>query len=171
MSPDATLTATPAAPMKGTAEANRPALTIILVPVTEEAQRALGGKAQVRITEFPFKVGRESRSANPVIRIAAAVERRLRKAPEVNDLYLVESPSPYGFHISREHFAIERLDDSSFVLIDRNSACGTRVGDRAVGADSKDIRTTVRDGDLITLGTSHSPYVFQIRVSGDPNRR
>src|SRR5207248_6487910 len=99
-------------------------------------------------------------------RIASFVERRLRKSPQLNDLYLVEPVSHSGFHISREHFAIDRFG-SQLVLIDRGSACGTRVGERAVGGDSKDNQTELHDGELIIVGRSHSPYVFQFRLSAD----
>ncbi len=142
-----------------------PAATAMLTAVTEEARQALGGRTHVVIKQFPFKVGRESRlSPRPVARWAAAVDRRLRKSPELNDLYLIEPPSPLGFHISREHFAIDWVG-SDLVLIDRNSTCGTCVGEYEVGFDSKDVRAQICDGDLITVGSRHSPYVYQFRWS------
>jgi len=145
---------------------DRCVVTAILVPATEEARQALGGKASVRVATFPFKVGRESRSPGSASRIANFIELRLRKAPQLNDLYLIEPPSHSGFHISREHFAIDRFE-SELLLIDRGSACGTCVGDRAVGSDSKDSQTTLHDGDLIIVGSSRSPYRFQVRLSSD----
>ena len=102
-------------------------------PLTEEARQALGGKAFVNCSHFPFKVGREGRKPGAVSRLASAVDRRLRFVPQLNDVYLLEVHSSEGFHISREHFLIERTD-SGFVLVDRNSACGTWVGDERSAA-------------------------------------
>lgn len=145
-------------------EVETPPSTGTLIPLTEEAQHALGGKDSFTIPHYPFKVGRESRSPGRVPRIAAVLDRRLRKVAQLNDLYLIERPSEHGFHVSREHFVIERLS-TGLVLTDRASACGTRVADRAIGADSKDVRTVLRDGDVITVGSEQSPFVFEFRCS------
>ncbi len=85
----------------------------VLVAVTKEATLALGGQREARVTQFLFKVGRESRVAAPAT--PARVELRLGSVPPTNDLYLVEPTQ-----ISREHFVIEYADDQ-FFLIDRGS--------------------------------------------------
>src|SRR5690349_21229078 len=94
-----------------------------LVAATEEARAALGGKRELRVSSFPFKVGRESR-INPLARLKSEMERRLGGAPQLNDLYLLEPASTNLLHISRQHFQIDWADDH-FVLLDRESACGT----------------------------------------------
>ena len=131
-----------------------------LVAVTDEARFALGGRPAVRMTEFPFKVGRESRQRFEKLR--TEVDRRLGGVPPLNDLYLVE-PSSDSLHISREHLAIGYLD-GRFFLVDRGSACGTTAAGARVGGDRKEGRADLRDGDLIVIGSDDSPYVFRFHV-------
>src|SRR4051812_35884361 len=91
-----------------TATANR---TATLVAATDEARETLGGRTGIPLTSFPFKVGRESRLTT-FAKLKSELERRLNRAAQLNDLYLVERPSEEGrLHISREHFAIERVED------------------------------------------------------------
>jgi len=133
-----------------------------LVAVTPEARAALGNRDDVRMTHFPFKVGRESRLLSPMARLKSRLERRIGGAPQLNDLYLLEPPAS-RLHISREHFAIEQVDDG-YVVVDRGSACGTIVNGRPIGADASISETDVRDGDLIVVGFASSPYVFQFQI-------
>src|SRR5438128_258774 len=88
-------------PQIGTSEAT-------LVPTTTEAEESLGGRASLCITSVPYRVGREGRFPNAIVRAAIQAERRLRIKPQLNDVYLFEPMSPRGFYISREHFTIER---------------------------------------------------------------
>jgi hypothetical protein len=149
----------------GAAHAVASATTVAtLIPLTDEAQRALGHRSSLDITHLPFKVGRETRSPIVFSRLFATVERRLRKVPELNDVYLIEPPAPAGFRISREHFAIQRVGER-IVLIDRGSNCGTRVGDKALGGGSTTMRADLHDGDVITIGTRTSPYRYTFRLS------
>jgi len=136
----------------------------ILVAVTDEARSALGDKAEVHITEFPFNVGRESRTSR-FDKLKSEVERRFGGALPLNHLYLVEPPSQ-PLHISREHFAIGQAADGKYVLIDRESACGTTVGTTRVGNDQKARRANLQDGDLIVVGAANSPYVFRFQTKG-----
>ena len=134
-----------------------------LVAITKEAKLALGGQREVRVTHLPFKVGRESRVARPLNRIL--VELRLRVAPQLNDLYLLDEPQSADLlHISREHFAIEYADDQ-FFLIDRGSVCGTIVAGKQVGGDRTRGRTELRSGDELIVGTAASPYVFRFEIA------
>jgi hypothetical protein len=135
----------------------------ILVAVTDQARSALGNKSEVRITEFPFNVGRESRMGR-FEKLKAEIERRLGGVPPVNDLYLVE-PLSHSLHISREHFAIGHVE-GQYVLVDRESACGTSVGATRVGSDEKARRVNLQDGDLIVVGAASSPYVFRFQIEG-----
>ena len=59
---------------------------------------ALGSQPAVRMTEFPFKVGRENRRR--LEKLQTEVDRRLGGVPLLNDLYLLE-PSSGSLHISR----------------------------------------------------------------------
>jgi len=131
-----------------------------LVAVTKEAERALGGKSEVRVTQFPFKVGRESRVSNAPPHV---VELRLGVAPQLNDVYLLEPQESDLWHISREHFAIERAD-GLFFLVDRGSVCGTIVAGRQIGGDRTGGRVELRIGDEIKVGTDGSRYVFRFEI-------
>lgn len=132
-----------------------------LVAVTKEAERALGDTPEVRVTQFPFKVGRECRSLNPVN--TRITELRLGVAPQLNDVYLLEPPWSDLWQISREHFAIEYADNQ-FFLVDRGSACGTIVAGKQVGGNRTVGRTELRNGDEIVVGTDESPYVFRFEI-------
>jgi pSer/pThr/pTyr-binding forkhead associated (FHA) protein len=141
-----------------------PPLTATLVATTREARLALDGRREVRITRFPFRVGRENRLAASVDRLL--IERRLGSAPQLNDVYLVEPTVAGPPHVSREHFAIEYAVDQC-VLVDRGSACGTIVAGRKVGGNRTGGRTDLRSGDEIVVGTEHSPYVFRFEIEAE----
>jgi pSer/pThr/pTyr-binding forkhead associated (FHA) protein len=153
--------------------------TARLVAMTDEARSALGNKPYVRLTIFPFKIGRESRAQNLLARVVTNIERRLDIAPQLNDLYLVEPSTSSSFQISRQHCAIERVK-GRFFLVDRGSACGStvveaRAAERPAtvattqtGGDSLNPRSEVRDGDLIVIGSIDSPYVFRFQLETRP---
>jgi pSer/pThr/pTyr-binding forkhead associated (FHA) protein len=124
--------------------------------VTPEAEYALGGKRDVRLTHFPFKFGRESRISQG----AFARDQRLGRAPQLNDVYLKERQSAELSQISRDHFAIENMEDQFFV-VDRGSVAGTIVAGRRIGGHRKGGRTRLHAGDEITVGGEGSPYVFR----------
>ena len=132
-----------------------------ITPVTKEAKRALDNQREVRITQFPFKIGRESRVAPPAN--PGLVELRLGAAPQLNDLYLLEPPWADLLQISREHFAIEYANDQ-FFLVDRGSACGTMVAGKQVGGNRTGGRTELRSGDEFVVGPAESPYVFRFDI-------
>ena len=137
-----------------------PATEPVLVAVTEQAAYALGGRHEIRLTHFPFKVGRESRVSQEQF----AREQRLGRSPQLNDVYLSESPSAELIQISRDHFAIERLDDDFFV-VDRGSVAGTIVAGRRIGGHRKGGRTRLYSGDEIVVGGEDSPYVFKFTAA------
>jgi hypothetical protein len=134
----------------------------VLTAVTEEARAALGGRADIHMLKFPFKVGRESRQ-KLLDAIKSEIERRLAGAPPLNDLYLLE-PLSDSMQISREHFSIE-YRDGQYVLVDRGSRCGTVVAEKVVGANSWWVFADLKDGDLIIVGTADSPYVFRFEIA------
>lgn len=132
-----------------------------LVPVTKDAERALGGSRKVPVNVFPFKVGRENRSPNSIN--TNVIELRLGTEPDLNDLYLIEPPWSDLLQISREHFTIEYMDNQ-FFLVDRGSTCGTIVAGRSVGGNQAGGRTELQSGDEIVIGTDESPYVFRFEI-------
>jgi pSer/pThr/pTyr-binding forkhead associated (FHA) protein len=136
----------------------------VLKALTVAAERAVPQTRLIAdivpIYSFPFRVGRESR----VKIIEGRVERIERERPHGspnNDLYLVDDG--HLLNISREHFQIER-DGERFYLFDRGSACGTVVEERSAGGGDREETIEIRDGDVITIGTRQSPYVFQFMV-------
>ena len=131
-----------------------------LVAVTAQAEFALGGRRDIRLTHFPFKVGRESRLSQA----SFAREQRLGRTPRVNDLYLSEPHGSDVIQISRDHFAIERVDGEFFV-VDRGSVAGTIVGGRRIGGHRRGGRTRLHPGDQIIVGGESSPYVFTFMSS------
>ena len=133
-----------------------------LVAATEQAEVALGGRRNVSLTHFPFKVGRESRLSQA----GFAREQRLGRAPQINDLYLSEPHGTDLMHISRDHFAIEHVDGEFFV-VDRGSVAGTIVGGRRIGGHRKGGRTRLTPGDEIVIGGEGSPYVFTFTSSAE----
>ena len=92
-----------------------------------------------------------------------ASEQRLGHTPQLNDVYLRERRSSDLIQISRDHFAIERMDDRFFV-VDRGSAAGTIVGGRRIGGHRKGGRVALKVGDDIKVGGEGSPYVFRFSM-------
>lgn len=132
---------------------------VALFALTPEARQAIGG-AEMEITAFPFRVGRDSRGAKrPIARIL--MDRRRPASPPNNELYLAEPEQLTN--VSREHFQIEH-NGTHFVLVDRQSTCGTIVEGQVVGGRQAGGAVPLRDGDVIIVGTSASRYAFKFRV-------
>ncbi len=112
----------------------------------------------VCIRKFPFRVGRESRIKKINGRLERIERAKLDNRPPSNDLYLVDDG--HLLNISREHFQIEK-SGNDYVLVDRGSACGTRVGEISVGGNDSTGSLPLKDGDMICVGTKTSPYIFQ----------
>ena len=135
-----------------------------LLALTKEAQRALGGAREVRVTQGSLFVGRERRSPLDAAAVPAeAREQRHGEEPQLNDVYLVDDLSG-SLHVSGAHFAIER-SDGKFFLTDRGSAGGTIVAGARIGGRRQGGRTELRDGDEVIVGTNKSPYIFRFSVS------
>ena len=131
----------------------------ILVALTPETRAALGG-AEAQISVFPFRVGRDSRG----LRRAAPrtlVDRRKRAGRPTNELYLAEAGEP--FQVSREHLQILH-NGARYVLVDRQSACGTIVEGTVIGGDHRGGAVQLNDGDVIIVGSSRSPFVLKFRL-------
>ena len=130
-----------------------------LSALTPEAKDALGG-AELPVTQFPFRVGLESRGATRAVARIVMDRRRPGGRPN-NELYLAE-PEP-ATNVSREHFQIEH-NGAQYVLVDRQSTCGTLVEGRLVGGKQAGGAVPLRDGDVIIVGTSASRFVFKFRA-------
>lgn len=72
-----------------------------------------------------------------------------------------------GRNVSRAHLEIDR-SDTGYVLVDRASTCGTIVEGEIVGGATRGGTIALRDGDVILVGTSRTPYVFRFRVEARP---
>jgi pSer/pThr/pTyr-binding forkhead associated (FHA) protein len=132
---------------------------VMLVALTPEAASALGAHER-EITRFPHRVGRESRDTQRAAH-GTVTERRDPGSRPTNDLYLRDRQEP--LNVSRDHFAIDRRD-AGYILVDQGSTCGTIVEGETVGGENKGGAVALRDGDVIIVGTSLSPYVFKFRV-------
>jgi len=131
----------------------------MLVALTPEAYAALGARER-EITRFPYRVGRESRETQRTPH-GVVTERRDPGSRPANDLYLRDREE--ALNVSREHFAIDR-GDTGYILVDQASTCGTIVEGETVGGEHKGGTVALRDGDVIIVGTSLSPYLFKFRV-------
>jgi pSer/pThr/pTyr-binding forkhead associated (FHA) protein len=134
----------------------------VLKAITPEAIRATTQKCLdkdiIGIWQFPFRIGRESRfkKINGIF-VVFEREKKPNEKPN-NDFYLVDHEE--FLHISREHFQIEKKDDSYFIK-DRKSTCGTMVNDVYLNHRTKTHKQELNDGDIITVGSENSPYKFQ----------
>lgn len=134
----------------------------VLQAMTAEAFEAIPAGQRIEnfvvIRKFPFKLGRESR----VRQISGNIERVERSRPAErepsNDLYLVDKGKP--LNISREHLQIEKAD-SGYTLVDRGSACGTKLEGEPVGGRDRGGNAQLMDGDVFALGTVSSPYLYR----------
>lgn len=129
----------------------------LLQPLSGKTRRSVGAGAVV-VDQFPFRVGRECRMkvdhGRPLI-----MERRKGVVRPNNDLYMLDMSK--RLNVSREHFQIERRQDGTYELVDRGSKCGTGVGSRHVGGNDQGGRTALAHGDVVTVGSSSSPYRFR----------
>ncbi|MBE0582995.1 MAG: FHA domain-containing protein [Desulfofustis sp.] len=112
----------------------------------------------VCIRRLPFRIGRESRVKKVNGRIERIERPKLDDREPNNDLYLVDRG--HLLNISREHLRIE-FDGDCFVLVDRGSACGTKINDEPVGGEDQGGSKILRDGDVIIIGTKESPYRYR----------
>lgn len=132
----------------------------ILVGLTPEARSALGA-AELLITTFPFRIGRESRGAQRLAGRTIPERRRARTRPN-NDLYLTEGDTP--LNVSREHLQIDH-NGTQYILVDRQSTCGTIVEGTVVGGRHGGGVVPLTDGDVIIVGSSSGRYIFKFRVA------
>ena len=120
--------------------------SVYLKGLTPEARAALRGE-YLKITRFPFRVGRESREFDRPIDFPE--NRRKPDSVSNNDLYLFEPGNI--LNVSREHFLIDVKDDK-YVLVDRGSYCGTLVEGELVGEKREGGWRELANNDVIIVG-------------------
>jgi pSer/pThr/pTyr-binding forkhead associated (FHA) protein len=135
--------------------------SVSLKALTPEAKAALHG-VYLKITHFPFRVGRESRTFD--LPIDYPNNRRRPDSASNNDLYLFEPGNI--LNVSREHFLIDAKDDK-YVLVDRGSFCGTLVEGELVGEKRKGGWRELADNDVIIVGTSESTFIFKFLIAAN----
>lgn len=134
----------------------------MLQTLTPEAKEAVPSHLLrgdlIAIYAFPFKIGRESRVTKINGKLEILERPKKDDSPPTNDLYLLDRG--HKLNISREHCQIVK-SEGGYSLIDRGSACGTKIEGQNIGGDDSGGETAIHDGDVIALGTVDTPYVFR----------
>ncbi len=115
----------------------------VLSGLNEASSDALGG-GEVKISHFPFKVGREHGLGEADVLSVSD-----------NDLYLTDFQP---FNVSRNHFLIDKIK-GRFVVIDRGSSVGTIVNGKRI-----DVQTILDKVNKIIVGKEMSPFVFKLEI-------
>ncbi len=111
----------------------------------------------IPIYNYPFKIGRETRVGHVKGETIVKERHKLDTSTPSNDAYLVDNGK--FLQISRKHCVIA-MEDDSYKLKDRGSACGCMVNDIKIGNELND-NCRLKDGDIITLGSDNSNYKYQ----------
>jgi hypothetical protein len=124
---------------------------ITIVPVTEQAKKALGSE-QYSVDHFPFRIGRKT-SEDDVFNF--------------NDL-LLEDEEPY--QISPNHMMITQTEHS-FVVSDRGSRYGLLINGKRIGRTNRKDVVELKEGkNELVLGDIYPKYKFELIVnSSDKN--
>lgn len=123
--------------------------SIELIADSESAIRLLQGKESVRVTKFPFRVGRLSK-------------KKSESLFHRNDLYLVESEP---FVLALSHFVISQ-ENGKFVFTDRSDIGSIINGEKIGGLDEanpKKVELKSGENKLI-LGKEHYNISFKIMI-------
>lgn len=130
--------------------------------VSPAAKWALG-RDEYHLAILPFRVGRETREFQDLPGLGKEFQdRRKGIKKNYNDLYIYE-PGKEKF-ISQEHFLIDELPQSIFVLIDRESSLGTVVDDKLIGGERRGGGVHLSHGTTIIPGGEKSPFVFRFEL-------
>ena len=134
----------------------------ILKAKTSEARDAISknclGNEIIGIWKFPFRIGRESRIEEVKGELVISERHKLGDREPNNDIYLVDNG--HFLQISREHLQIEKGRTGYFVS-DRESACGTIINTKKIASEDSGGTYTLKDGDIIKIGSEESPYLFE----------
>jgi len=122
---------------------------IRLIANSDLALKALQGIEMVRITKFPFKVGRYS-------------DKKSDSLFHKNDLYLYED-KPHKISLSQ--FSIIKTEENYYFL-DRNGGIGNVVNGKKVGGFEGTVRKVqLKKGEnLIHIGKEHYNIVFKLII-------
>ncbi len=112
----------------------------------------------IAIYAFPYRIGRESRVARINGRLETIERPKKDGGVPTNDLYLVDHGE--RLNISREHCEIVKSDEG-YLLVDRGSACGTKIEGQNIGGDDAGGSAALRDGNMIAVGSTGTPYSFR----------
>ena len=105
----------------------------------------------VDIVKFPFKIGRD-----------AYGDRGFDPSAFKNDLNI---PDGEPFQVSRKHCFIE-WDGERYFVRDTGSSLGTIVNGTSIGVKSAALSEALVLGkNTVVLGTSRSPFKFQIEIA------
>ena len=125
------------------------AFDVVLFGLTPAAAAVFFPARALRLTRLPFRVGRL-----PVAGEAQPLE--------VNDLQLSDTKP---FHVSRNHFAIERGPDGVQVR-DRGNYVGTIVNKVQIGGDRHVATVPLAVGENeVVAGSPRSPFRFRVVVA------
>ena len=137
----------------------------VLMPITTAAEKSiLNTQTQNKVIpmfEFPFKVGRESRMAENEKGLFVKLRIFNDISKPNNDIYLINNTE--NLEISKEHFQIEKKDDSYFIK-DRKSTLGTKLNNEEIGKDTVNKSYIIKDKDIIKIGSNDSKYEFQFLI-------
>jgi CRP-like cAMP-binding protein len=119
---------------------------VVVEGQTEEARRALGS-LPLRISKFPYLIGRDSQNPDADVFYS-------------NDL-LIPEEKPYV--VSRNHMAVINEGGMLWVM-DRGSAFGTIVNGREIGGQSGVSRAPLeKASNQVILGPATSRYIFLLK--------
>jgi hypothetical protein len=137
----------------------------VLIPITPEGEKSILNTQIINklipMFEFPFKIGRESRMAKNERGLFVKLRIFNDISKPNNDIYLVNNTE--RLEISKEHFLIERKDDSYFIK-DRKSTLGTKLNNQEIGKDNANKSYLIKDKDIIKIGSNDSKYEFQFLI-------
>ncbi len=133
----------------GFVEPQRPRCSPLTIrPLTVRAARSMSDKV-LSVARFPFRIGR-------------AVEGPDGREADRNDLSIQDSKP---FNVSRNHAAIDSMEDGSLVVVDRGSHVGTIVNGQRIRGDSFTRQVKLLPGDnTLVLGSRNSPFQFRLTV-------
>jgi hypothetical protein len=125
------------------------AFDVVLSGLTPAAEAGFLPARALRLARLPFRIGR--------IPVAGETQPL-----EVNDLQLSDTKP---FHVSRNHFTIERGPDGVQVR-DRGSYVGTIVNSLQVGGDRRVGTAPLAVGENeVVAGSPNSPFRFRVVVA------